>query len=112
MGLSESGDCYEELYAFGTRSFSVWTTDGALVADSGDSFEQLTAEAIPDFFNSNHSESNREGRSDDKGPEPEALTIGEVGGDRLRFRRLRTGGRNRRLRPQRPREPAIRHLLQ
>ena len=79
LGLSESGDCYEELYAFGTRSFSVWTTDGALVADSGDSFEQLTAEAIPDFFNSNHSESNREGRSDDKGPEPEALTIGEVG---------------------------------
>ncbi|MCF2573132.1 choice-of-anchor I family protein [Brevibacterium sp. UCMA 11754] len=79
LGLNESGDCYEELYAFGTRSFSVWTTDGALVADSGDSFEQLTAEAIPDFFNSNHSESNREGRSDDKGPEPEALTVGEVG---------------------------------
>lgn len=79
LGLSESGDCYEELYAFGTRSFSVWTTDGKLVADSGDTFEQMTAEAIPDFFNSNHSESNREGRSDDKGPEPEALTIGEVG---------------------------------
>lgn len=79
MGLSEDGDCYEELYAFGTRSFSVWTTDGKLVADSGDSFEQMTAEAIPDFFNSNHSESNLEGRSDDKGPEPEALTIGEVG---------------------------------
>ncbi|WP_186293042.1 choice-of-anchor I family protein [Brevibacterium aurantiacum] len=79
LGLDESGDCYEELYAFGTRSFSVWTTDGVLVADSGDSFEQLTAEAIPDFFNSNHSESNREGRSDDKGPEPEALTVGEVG---------------------------------
>lgn len=79
LGLSESGDCYEELYAFGARSFSVWTTDGTLVADSGDSFEQMTAEAIPDFFNSNHSESNREGRSDDKGPEPEALTVGEVG---------------------------------
>ncbi|MGO2036546.1 MAG: choice-of-anchor I family protein [Brevibacterium sp.] len=79
MGLSEDGSCYEELYAFGARSFSVWTTDGKLVADSGDSFEQMTAEAIPDFFNSNHSESNLEGRSDDKGPEPEALTIGEVG---------------------------------
>ena len=34
---------------------------------------------MPEFFNSNHSESNLEGRSDDKGPEPEALTIGEVG---------------------------------
>ena len=79
MGLNEAGDCYEELVAFGARSFSVWTTDGKLVADSGDEFEQLTAEAVPEFFNSNHSESNLEGRSDDKGPEPEALTIGEVG---------------------------------
>ncbi|WP_208085347.1 choice-of-anchor I family protein [Brevibacterium atlanticum] len=79
MGLSEDGGCYEELVAFGARSFSVWTTDGTLVADSGDEFERLTAEAVPEFFNSNHSESNLEGRSDDKGPEPEALTIGEVG---------------------------------
>ncbi|HCG57063.1 MULTISPECIES: choice-of-anchor I family protein [Brevibacterium] len=79
MGLNESGECYDELYAFGARSFSVWTTDGKLIADSGDTFEQMTAEAIPDFFNSNHSESNSEGRSDDKGPEPEALTVGEVG---------------------------------
>lgn len=79
MGLSEDGDCYEELVAFGARSFSVWTTDGRLVADSGDEFERLTAEAVPEFFNSNHSESNLEGRSDDKGPEPEALTIGQVG---------------------------------
>ncbi len=79
LGLNEAGDCYEELVAFGGRSFSVWTTDGKLVADSGDEFEQLTAEAVPEFFNSNHSESNLEGRSDDKGPEPEALTIGQVG---------------------------------
>ncbi|MGO0604311.1 choice-of-anchor I family protein [Brevibacterium linens] len=79
LGLNDAGDCYEELVAFGARSFSVWTTDGKLVADSGDEFEKLTAEAVPEFFNSNHSESNLEGRSDDKGPEPEALTIGQVG---------------------------------
>ncbi|WP_434965095.1 choice-of-anchor I family protein [Brevibacterium casei] len=79
LGLSEDGSCYEELYAFGGRSFSIWTTDGKLVADSGDEFEQMTAKAIPQFFNSNHTESNFEGRSDDKGPEPEALTIGQVG---------------------------------
>lgn len=35
LGLDESGECYEELYAFGARSSSVWTTDGQLVADSG-----------------------------------------------------------------------------
>ncbi|WP_238614642.1 choice-of-anchor I family protein [Brevibacterium casei] len=79
LGLSEDGSCYEELYAFGGRSFSIWMTDGTLVADSGDEFEQMTAKAIPQFFNSNHTESNLEGRSDDKGPEPEALTIGQVG---------------------------------
>ncbi len=79
LGLSEDGSRYEELYAFGGRSFSIWMTDGTLVADSGDEFEQMTAKAIPQFFNSNHTESNLEGRSDDKGPEPEALTIGQVG---------------------------------
>lgn len=70
--------CYEELHAFGGRSFSIWTTDGTLVFDSGDELEQVVAEAVPDFFNSNHSESNSEGRSDDKGPEPENLAIGTI----------------------------------
>ena len=93
LGLSASGDCYEELYAFGGRSFSVWTTDGSLVFDSGDSLEQITALANPDFFNSNHSESNAEGRSDDKGPEPENLTIGAVDGRNYAFIGLeRVGG--------------------
>src|SRR5690606_4506362 len=66
-GLAADGSCYEELYSFGSRSFSIWTTGGEQVFDSGDAFEQITAEAIPEFFNSNHSESNLEGRSDDKG---------------------------------------------
>ncbi|MGJ9423829.1 choice-of-anchor I family protein [Aeromicrobium sp. CF3.5] len=78
-GLSADGSCYEQLYSFGARSFSIIDTDGNQVFDSGDAFEQITAEAAPEFFNSNHSESNREGRSDDKGPEPEAITIGSVG---------------------------------
>ena len=78
-GLSDDGSCYEELYSFGARSFSIWSADGDLVFDSGDAFERITAEAAPDFFNSNHSESNLEGRSDDKGPEPEAVTVGTVG---------------------------------
>jgi hypothetical protein len=88
-----SEDCYEELYAFGGRSFSIWTTDGEQVFDSGDELERVTAEAVPDFFNSNHSESNLEGRSDDKGPEPENLTIGRVQGRTYAFIGLeRIGG--------------------
>jgi 5'-nucleotidase len=93
LGLSAAGDCYDELYAFGGRSFSVWTTDGTLVFDSGDSIEKVTAAANPAFFNSNHSESNAEGRSDDKGPEPENLTIGAIDGRSYAFVGLeRVGG--------------------
>lgn len=78
-GLRDDGSCYEQLYSFGARSFSIWSADGDLVFDSGDAFERITAEAAPAFFNSNHSESNLEGRSDDKGPEPEGVAIGTVG---------------------------------
>lgn len=78
-GLSDDGSCYEQLYSFGSRSISIWTTTGELVYDSGDGIEQVIAEALPEYFNSNHSESNFEGRSDDKGPEPENAVIGTVG---------------------------------
>ena len=78
--LGDTGECYDSIYAFGARSFSVWTTSGELVFDSGDDFEQLTAALVPDFFNSNHEVSNFDNRSDDKGPEPEGLAIGEVDG--------------------------------
>ncbi|MGV9193808.1 choice-of-anchor I family protein [Microbacterium sp. MC2] len=84
-GFDGDAGCYRELYAFGSRSFSIWTTDGEQVWDSGSSFEEITAAAAPEFFNSNHSESNFEGRSDDKGPEPEAIVIGEVGGRTYAF---------------------------
>jgi DNA-binding beta-propeller fold protein YncE len=84
-GLSEDGSCYDELYAFGARSFSIWTADGEQVFDSGDEFERVVAEAVPEFFNSNHSESNLEGRSDDKGPEPEGVAVGEVDGRTYAF---------------------------
>lgn len=84
-GLRDDGSCYEELYAFGSRSFSIWGTDGQLVFDSGDDFEQILARVAPEFFNSNHTEANLEGRSDDKGPEPENLSIGTVGGRTYAF---------------------------
>lgn len=84
-GYDATAECYTELYAFGARSFSIWSTDGDLVWDSGSSFEEITAAAAPEFFNSNHSESNLEGRSDDKGPEPEAITIGELSGRTYAF---------------------------
>lgn len=93
MGLEADGSCYAELYTFGGRGFSVWNTAGEQVFDSGSDFERITHDANPDFFNSNHSESNLEGRSDDKGPEPENLAIGEVDGHTYAFIGLeRVGG--------------------
>ncbi|MDH6235548.1 choice-of-anchor I family protein [Cryobacterium sp. CG_9.6] len=92
-GLNDAGTCYDELYSFGSRSFSIWNTDGTQAFDSGDDFERITAAANPAFFNSNHSESNLEGRSDDKGPEPENLAIGDVNGRTYAFIGLeRVGG--------------------
>ena len=78
-GFDTAAGCYQELYAFGGRSFSIWTTDGEQVFDSGSGFEEITAAAIPGFVNSNHTESNFEGRSDDKGPEPESVALGTIG---------------------------------
>lgn len=78
LGFDDERGCYAELYAFGGRSFSIWTTDGTQVFDSGDAFERITHAANPDFFNSNHAEANLEGRSDDKGPEPESVAIGTL----------------------------------
>lgn len=93
LGFDAEAGCFDELYAFGARSFSIWTTDGTQVFDSGDALERITAAAAPEFFNSNHSESNFEGRSDDKGPEPENLAIGTVNGKTYVFVGLeRVGG--------------------
>ena len=92
-GFNEAAGCYDALYAFGARSFSIWTTSGAQVYDSGDSLERVTAAAHPAFFNSNHTVSNLEGRSDDKGPEPEGVAIGEIQGRTYAFIGLeRIGG--------------------
>src|SRR5690606_6583476 len=78
-GLSSEGDCYEEIHVSGSRSFSILDADGAEVYNSGALFEEITSRVHPDFFNSNHSESNFDGRSDDKGPEPEAIEVGTIG---------------------------------
>lgn len=85
---------YNGLYAYGTRSFSIWdATTGKLVFDSGSDFEKITAQRLATDFNSNHEENGMDGRSDDKGPEPEALTIGKVGSYTYAFIGLeRVGG--------------------
>ncbi len=96
---SASGDAdddgdFDLIHSFGARSFSIWSGDGRLVWDSGDDFELITAVALPDGFNSTHDDNDSfDGRSDDKGPEPEGLALGVVRGRRYAFVGLeRVGG--------------------
>ena len=71
---------YDRLYTLGTRSFAIWSGDGRPVFDSGDAFERKTAEAVPAFFNTSDDGNVFDSRSPDRGPEPEPLAVGSVGG--------------------------------
>lgn len=70
LGDAGNDGDFDELYSFGARSFSIWNGfNGQLVYDSKNNLEQeaITAGKYDD------------GRSDDKGVEPEAITLGYVG---------------------------------
>ncbi len=84
-GYDPVRNCFFELHAFGARSFSVFTTDGELVWDSGDQFEQLTLGEFPDFFNSGHDTAEFDNRSDNKGPEPEGIAVEKLNGRTYAF---------------------------
>ena len=76
---SNDGD-FDELYVYGARSFSVWNgLTGDLVWDSGSEFENVTAAIGLPFFNDD------DGRSDNKGPEPEGIDTGIVDTQRFAF---------------------------
>jgi DNA-binding beta-propeller fold protein YncE len=84
---------YDMLYSYGARSFSIWSADGTRIFDSGSEFERITASLIPDNFNGQNDENSFDNRSDDKGPEPEAITVGEINGQTFAFIGLeRVGG--------------------
>lgn len=76
LGDTDGDGDYDELYSYGARSFSVWNGNtGQLVFDSKNQIDTKAAELgiYPD------------NRSDDKGCEPEGLTIGRVGNKNLLF---------------------------
>lgn len=71
----------------GTRSFSIWNADtGALVGDTG-SFEPLLLSLDPTIHNIDGESGTGtfDDRSDDKGPEPEALTHALIGSNHYVF---------------------------
>ena len=79
FGDTEKDGNMDSLYCFGGRSFSIWSAStGDLVYDSGDEFEQKTALLTPVIFNSAGVANTFDSRSDNKGPEPEDVVIGNV----------------------------------
>lgn len=70
LGDAGNDGYYDALYSFGARSFSVWNgNNGNLVFDSKNQLEQKCIEAGK----------YDDARSDDKGVEPEGITLGIVG---------------------------------
>lgn len=90
-GLDEN-----KAYVFGGRSFSMYevTERGLnLVFDSGSDFEKITADKLAAYFNASNDKIALDNRSGKKGPEPESVINGIVGGKTYAFIALeRIGG--------------------
>ncbi len=95
-GVNEAGEI-ETMHTYGSRSFTIFDSEGEIVFDSGAQFEQLLSVFSPDDFNNDDGEvispdGEVDNRSDAKGPEPEAIEIGKIGDTTLAFIGLeRTG---------------------
>ena len=94
-----TSDPIDTLNMWGARSFTIWNTSGEVVWDSGSEFEEYVAATYPDYLNTQADTEydpdgdgtvtaaemvasmteEVDGRSDDKGGEPEAVTVGRIG---------------------------------
>ena len=67
----------DKILSYGGRSFSILDSTGARVFDSGDMIEMIVASQFPAQFD--------DGRSDNKGPEPEGVTVAKIGSRTFAF---------------------------
>ncbi|ROI00469.1 choice-of-anchor I family protein [Chryseobacterium daecheongense] len=93
-GNTDGDNEYEEIYALGARSFSIFNADTQqIVYDSGDRFERYIAASHPLIFNTDNESNGTKNRSRAKGPEPEGVALGTINGQTYAFITLeRTGG--------------------
>ena len=82
QGDTDGDGLIENPTMMGTRSFSIWNAEtGALVFDSASMIEEFVAANDPTTFNINSGNlAAKDTRSDDKGPEVEALAFGSIDG--------------------------------
>lgn len=79
-GDTDADNLIDDIHMLGTRSLSIWeqTSGGpVLTSDTGSFFEE--------FIRDNDAAGWQDGRSDDKGPEPEGLTLGVINGKTYAF---------------------------
>ena len=82
-GDTDNDGDFDQIQAFGSRSFSIWNSSFTQVFDCGDQLEQITATQFPGRFNADNTDNTTasfDTRSDNKGTEPEAVTTGTVNG--------------------------------
>lgn len=93
LGKNPATGLYDQLYAFGGRSFSIWSASGQLLWDSGEELEQRTRALPMVQFNASNTGNASDDRSDNKGPEPEGVVLGQLGEKTFAFIGLeRVGG--------------------
>ena len=79
-GDTDGDGDFDQIHVFGGRSFAIFDDAGALVFDSGDEFERRVAALSATFkFNPGSTNNTQDDRSDNKGPEPEALSVFTLG---------------------------------
>lgn len=95
MGKNSDGK-YEAIYTYGGRSMSIYKLENnqlVQVYDSASLFENTIANAMPSHFNISNDNIKKDSRSDDKGPEPEDVKVGQMFGKTYAFVSLeRQGG--------------------
>lgn len=75
LGDTDNDGDVDVIFNYGARSFSIWSTNGALVYDSGNDISELVLANTPDRFNWDWEDNETDKRSDDKGAEPEAVEV-------------------------------------
>ena len=92
LDIDNDGDV-DRIHSYGGRSFTIRDEKGGIVFDSGDMIGKKVAELTPELFNADDNDPDEfDGRSDDKGTEPEALTVGQVDGKTYAFVGLERAG--------------------
>jgi 2',3'-cyclic-nucleotide 2'-phosphodiesterase (5'-nucleotidase family) len=70
-GDTDNDGNIDRILKYGARSFSILDSNGTQVFDSGDMIEVIVATQFPSQFDDT--------RSDNKGPEPEGVTVAKIG---------------------------------